>query len=510
MYYKAEKYQSEAIKFIITHKNAAVFLGCSLGKTSITLSALHLLKLNKCPEVDKGKVLIIAPPLAAAETWPSEIQKWDHLKDYNIGVLKGTAKKRIKMLENRTDYDFLSVSADLVAWITEYYGPKWPFETCIVDELSLFKSYSSKRVKALSAVRPYIKRVIGLTGTPAPKGHEDLWAEFKIIDNGAALFPKFGQFKKAYMEPYASIRCPNGKMRDLYRVKRQAEPEIVKKIVPVTLSMKTSDKLKMPDLVTVDHTCSLSDEDLDFQKTFIKQKLMMFKDSEDGKAIVPYTPEELENIIMSDRYEDLVTVKSAGVLANKLQQWASGTIYADDGSAIVCHDAKIDMLGNILVRLAGEPCLIAYWFKSDKKRIEEELVRQGIEPHEILTPDDIQNWNSGKYEACLVHPARCGHGLNLQSGGHNIIWFTPCWSLELYQQMTDRLYRKGQTSDTVVVHRIVAGETIDERIITRLASRDMKQQELFNATGSIEAEDIKNVVLHFVRDTVGVSTPDSL
>ncbi len=506
MRYIAKPYQTEALKFLLTHKNGALFLGCSLGKTSITLTTLHMLKLHNYPEVEKGKVLIVAPPLAAKATWPDELSKWDHLSGYSIKPIAGTPKKREKVLEERCSYDFLTISADLVYWLVDYYGSKWPFETCIIDELSMFKSYNSRRVKSLSKVRKYMKRVIGLTGTPIPKGHEDLWAEYKIVDNGQSLYPRYSDFKNAFMEPYDTIRCTSATGReriiDLWRVTPTGTQEIIERIKPITLAMQTSDKIQMPDLVVTDHICTLSDKLLDFQRSFIKQKLALFKDSDEGKAVVPYTDEELEAIVSENRLGDIITVKSAGVLSIKLLQWASGAVYADDGSVIDCHDVKLDMLSNILARLGGERCLIAYWFKSDREKIEERLIKDGYTPHEILTPEDITNWNNGKYQVCLVHPARCGRSLNIQAGGHHLIWYTLCWSLELYQQLIYRLYRQGQTAGTVVIHRILSKGTVDEKVVDILNKRDLTQQELFYATGSGTDEEIRNVVQHFIEDTL--------
>lgn len=506
MRYKAKPYQTEAIKFVVSLPCAAIFLGCSLGKTVITASGIHLLKKHNYPEVAKGQVLIVAPALAAAETWPSEFAKWDHLSGYKIGVLKGGAKgpeKRIKLLEHRTDYDFITISADLVYWLVDYYGPEWPFTTVVVDELSMFKDGTSRRTKSLIKARKYIKRVIGLTGTPTPSGCEDLWAEFRVVDGGKRLFYKFKDFQNAFMEPYTTVQVPAGQGRtkivDLYRMTPQGKSDVIERIKPITLSMRTTDKIKMPELVTVDHVCKLTPKLLEFQKTFAKDRLALFKNSEEGKAVVPYTYEELSKIIDEGRLDDIVTVKSAGILKFKLQQWASGTIYADDKSAIECHKVKLDMLSNLLIRLGGEHCLIAYWFTADRDRIVKRLERDGYTPHEILTPGDIQRWNNGEYQVCLVHPARCGRSLNLQNGGRHLIWFNLTWSLELYQQLVYRLYRQGQTADTVIIHRIITEDTVDEQMIQLLESRDLLQQDIFTATGSTLDLEIRNIVSHFIE-----------
>lgn len=504
MYYKAKPYQGEAIKYLLARRNAALFLGCSLGKTSVTGSVLHCLKLKNDPDVQKGNVLIIAPALAAEETWPAEFHKWDHLQKYTMLPITGTIKQRVKKLGTRKDFDFLTISAGNISWLVDYYGSKWPFTCVVIDELSMFKSSDSKRVKSLIKIRKYVKRTIGLTGTPMPNGHEDLWAEFRLVDDGERLHRTFKEFKYEFMEPFDTIKVGSpGHQRvvDLWRVTRKGAEEIINRITPITLSMRTIDKLQMPKLIISDHTCTLTPKLKEFQRTFIRDKLALCKDDADGnKVIQPYTLAELEQIMDEDRLGDVITVKSAGVLQFKLQQWANGAVYSDDGSTVYCHDVKAQMLENILTRLGGERALIAYWFKSDREQIKALFDKLKIPCHEILTPKDIQNWNAGLYPVCLVHPARCGRALNLQDGGHHLIWYSLCWSLELYEQLCYRLYRQGQAGDTVVIHRIIVKDTVDEQIRDVLNTRDLEQQELFHKTGDLTPVQVQNIVQHFVEE----------
>lgn len=441
MQYKPYEYQEYATRFIQTHETSAIFLDCGMGKSVITLTAIKDL-------IAKGKarhVLIIAPLRVAQTTWPDEIAKWDHLRGLTYSVAVGSAAQRKAALERRADITI--INRENVEWLIAKSGQKWCYDTVVLDELSSFKSYQAKRFKYLLKVRPFISRIVGLTGTPASNGLMDLWAEFRVLDLGERLGRYITRYREAYFKPDKR----NAQVVFSYKPLPGAEERIYEKISDITISMKAKDYLHLPELV--------------FNDVFVKL---------DEKAERAYA-EFKADMVVELKGEEIDAVNAA-VLSNKLLQMANGAIYAEDGKVIRIHDKKLDALEDMLESANGKPVLVAYWFKHDLQRIKERFPFA----REIKTAEDIRAWNNGEIAMGLIHPASAGHGLNLQRGGSTIIWFGLTWSLELYQQLNARLYRQGQ-KETVIIHHILTEGTMDERVLRAVGEKDKTQSALIDA-----------------------------
>ena len=448
MKFNPHEYQKYAIEYIKTHPVAAILLGCGLGKTSIALTAIDDM-LHDSFEV--RKVLIVAPIRVAKVSWPDEIQKWDHLTDLKYAVAVGTQEERIAALQ--ADADIYIINRENLSWLIDESGLPFDFDMCVLDELSSFKNWQSKRFKSFMKVRPKLKRVIGLTGTPSSNGLMDLFAEFRCLDMGERLGRFIGQYRNSYFKP---DRC-NGNIVYSYKLLPGAEEEIYHKISDITISMKSTDLLQMPELVNSEYTVTLDEKE--------KEKYELLKKD----LILPLT-EGSE-----------ITAANAAALSGKLVQMANGAVYADDGEVISIHDKKLDALEDIIESANGIPVLVAYWYKHDLERISKRLQKLKINYSCISTNASIRDWNDGKIAVCLIHPASAGHGLNLQQGGNIIVWFGLTWSLELYIQTVDRLFRQGQRAETVSVIHIVTKGTIDERIMKALTDKDSTQSALIEA-----------------------------
>ncbi len=447
MIFTPHAYQEYAIKHIIEHKEAALLLSMGMGKTVITLTAIERLMYR---EFEIRKPLIIAPLRVAKNTWPAEIQKWDHLKNLTWSVAAGTAEVRRAAL--RQNADIYIINRENVQWLVEESGLPFDYDMLVIDELSSFKSWQSKRFKALMKVRPRVKRIVGLTGTPSSNGLMDLFAEFKLLDMGKRLGRFIGQYRNAYFAPDKT----NGQIVYSYRPLPGAEEKIYRRIGDITISMKTCGNIRMPELITTNYEVEMSYPEI---RQYVKMKRELMLSLPDGE----------------------VTASNAAVLTGKLLQLASGAIYADDGSVMYLHDRKLDALEDIIEGMNGRPLLVAYWFKHDYDRIAARLTKLGIAFERLDSEASMQRWNAGQIQVALAHPASTGHGLNLQAGGNTICWFTPTWSLELYQQMNARLYRQGQTADTVVIMHIVTKETVDSRVLKALSEKDRIQEALIDA-----------------------------
>lgn len=433
-------YQQYAIDFIESHPTAAVLLDMGLGKTVITLTALNDL-LFDCFEV--SRVLVIAPLRVARNTWPQEIGKWEHLKHLRYSVVVGTEKERRDAL--RKQASLYIINRENVPWLVE--KTDFSYDAIVIDELSSFKSWSSKRFKALMKVRPLAKRVIGLTGTPSGNGLMDLFAEFKVLDMGQRL----GRFITKYRQDYFVPDKRNGQVVFSYVPLPGAEERIYEKIADITISMKASDHLRMPELIESEYSVRMNEAEKKIYTEMCEQLVLQMKGDE-------------------------VTAANAGVLSGKLAQMANGAVYTDDDTTLHIHDRKLDALEDIIESMNGKPLLVAYWFRHDAERIEKRV------PCVRLDSDEsIDCWNRGEIPVALIHPASAGHGLNLQSGGSTLVWFGITWSLELYQQTVARLYRQGQSANTVVVRHIIAEGTIDERILRALKRKDKTQTALIDA-----------------------------
>lgn len=441
MKYVPHDYQQYATEYIKSHPVAAVLLDMGLGKTAISLTALLDLLFDS---FEAHRILVIAPLRVARDTWPAEIEKWDHLSMLTYSVAVGSEKDRKAALMR--DADIYIINRENVQWLVEQSGIPFTFDTVIVDELSSFKNHQSKRFKALMKVRPRIKRIVGLTGTPSANGLMDLWAEFKVLDMGQRLGRFIGMYRNNYFRPDKR----NGQIIYSYKLLPGADKAIYKQISDITISMKATDHLKMPELVMNTHTVELSDDEREHY-------------------------DELKQTLVLQLPEKEITVANAAALTGKLLQMANGAIYDDDGDHIHIHDRKLDALEDLIEGANGKPVLVAYWFKHDLERI-----KSRFKVKEIKSSSDIREWNAGKIPVAVIHPASAGHGLNLQTGGSTLIWFGLTWSLELYQQTNARLWRQGQ-QDTVVIHHIIADDTVDGRVLKALQSKEKIQDSLIAA-----------------------------
>ncbi|WP_283673594.1 DEAD/DEAH box helicase [Butyricicoccus sp. Marseille-Q5471] len=447
MKYEPHEYQTYATQYIEKHPIAAVLLDMGLGKTSITLTALNDLLFDS---FEAHRILVIAPLRVARDTWPAEADKWDHLQSLICSIVVGTeAERRAALLKPA---DIYIINRENVQWLIEDSKLPFNFDTVVVDELSSFKNYQAKRFRALMKVRPTVKRIIGLTGTPSSNGLMDLWAVFRLLDMGARL----GRFISRYRLEYFQPDKRNGQVVFSYKPLPGAEQRIYDKISDITISMRSTDLLQMPELVSSEYTVRLSDEE---RKRYdgLKQDLVL--QLPDGE----------------------ITAANAAALTGKLCQMANGAIYTDDGGTVNLHDRKLDALEDIIEAAGGKPLLVAYWFKHDLARITERLQKLHIPFSKLDSSESIRRWNHGELPVALIHPASAGHGLNLQSGGSVLVWFGMTWSLELYQQTNARLWRQGQNAETVVVQHIVAKGTIDERILKVLSKKDSTQAALIDA-----------------------------
>ena len=413
----------------------------------ITLTAIEKLMYQ---EFEVRKPLIIAPLRVARDTWPAEIQKWDHLEGMTWSVITGTAQERLAALQKKAD--IYIINRENVQWLVEQSGMPFDYDMLVIDELSSFKSWQAKRFKALMKVRPFVKRVVGLTGTPTSGGLMDLFAEFRLLDMGQRLGRFIGQYRNTFFRPDRV----NGPIVYSYKPLPGAEEEIYRRIGDITISMKACGHLKMPELITTNYEVEMSPAE---QKAYEAMKEELVLSLPDGE----------------------VTAANAAVLTGKLLQMSSGAIYTDEGNTIRIHDRKLDALEDIIEGMNGRPLLLGYWFKHDLQRITERLTKIGIPFERLDSEASMKRWNAGQIQVGLAHPASTGHGLNLQEGGSTICWFSPTWSLELYQQMNARLYRQGQKAETVVITHIVTKGTVDSRVLKALSEKDRIQEALIAA-----------------------------
>lgn len=441
MKYKPHSYQEYAIRYIETHPISALLIDMGLGKTSITLTAIRNLLFDS---FEVCKVLVIAPLRVAKNTWTDEIKKWEHLSTLTYSLIVGNENERLSALNEKAD--IYIINRENVDWLVNKSGYKFDFDMVVIDELSSFKNHQSKRFKSLMKVRPFVKRIVGLTGTPSSNGLMDLFAEFKILDMGKRLGYFIGQYRNTYFKPDKM----NGPIVYSYKPLPNAENAIYEKISDITVSMKANEYLKMPELLTSNYVVELSNSE---KNQYDEMKKSLVLEITDGE----------------------ITASNAASLSNKLCQLSNGAIYDDEQNIVEIHDRKLEALEDIIESMNGKPLLIAYWYRHDLERI-----KSRFSVREIKTSEDISDWNDGKIPVALIHPASAGHGLNLQSGGSTLVWFGLTWSLELYQQTNARLYRQGQ-KNTVVIQHIIAKGTIDEQILKALQRKDKTQSDLIDA-----------------------------
>lgn len=405
-------------------------------------------------QLSVSKTLVIAPLRVARDTWPAEIQKWDHLHDMDISVIVGDAKTRVSAV-TRPAMIYV-MNRENVKWLVDYYeknGWRWDFDCVVIDELSSFKNHQSQRFKWLRKIRPYVKRWIGLTGTPTSNGLMDLWAEIGILDGGERLGKFIGRYREAYFRPGAMN--PHTGIVYQYILRPGAEEQIYKKISDMTISMKALDYLQMPECVSVSHEVQMSPAEKDIYDR-MKHDLIIPLDDGDIDAM------------------------NAASLSNKLLQMSNGAVYDENGNVRVIHQRKLEALEDLIEAANGQPVLVAYWYRHDRDRIQEYLKAQGYTSRELKESRDFQDWNAGRIPVALIHPASVGHGLNIQEGGHILIWFGLTWSLEMYMQTNARLWRQGQ-KNTVTIHHITTKGTVDEDVMAALADKDITQEKLIAA-----------------------------
>ena len=447
MRYSPHEYQRYATEYIETHPVAAVLLDMGLGKTSITLTALNNLLFDS---FEVCRILVIAPLRVARNTWGAEIEKWDHLKELKYSVAVGTETERMAALRKKAD--IYLINRENVQWLISESGIPFDFDMVVIDELSSFKNHQTKRFRALMKVRPKVKRIVGLTGTPSSNGLMDLWAEFRLLDMGERLGRFIGQYRTSYFRPDKQ----NGQVVFSYKPLPGAEKQIYGKLSDITISMKSTDHLQMPELINSRYTVYLSEKEDSRYADLKKDLVLQLPDGE-------------------------ITAANAASLSGKLSQMANGAVYTDAGETVAIHERKLDALEDIIEAANGKPVLVAYWFRHDLKRISGRLQKLKIPYARLDTDGSIRKWNAGEIPVALIHPASAGHGLNLQGGGNTLVWFGLTWSLELYQQTVARLWRQGQQSETVVVQHIITKGTIDERIMKALSEKDTTQAALIDA-----------------------------
>lgn len=445
MQFKPWNYQQYSINHIIDHKASGLFLDMGMGKTVSTLTAIdNLIFLGEV-----NKVLVIAPLRVAEDTWSTEVDKWDHLKHLRISKILGTKKQREEALNK--DADIYVTNRENVDWLVNECFDSWIWDMVVIDELSSFKSSKAIRFRALKKVRPYFKRIVGLTGTPAPNSLIDLWPQIYLLDGGQRLGKTITGFKDRYFNPGRR----NGYVVYNWELKEGSEAAIQNKISDICISMKADDYLDLPERIDNKVEISLS-----------KKSMGIYK--------------KLEKDLIIELDEEDITAANAAVLTNKLLQMANGAIYSESKEVVNIHDEKLEKLEEIIDTSNGKSVLVFYNFKHDYNRISEMLTKKKTTYQTLNTSEDIKNWNDGKIQVALLHPASAGHGLNLQYGGNIIVWFGLTWSLELYQQANARLHRQGQ-KETVIIHHLISKGTVDEDVMNVLANKEINQDMLLEA-----------------------------
>ncbi|MEK5052061.1 DEAD/DEAH box helicase [Niallia sp. FSL K6-0212] len=446
MNFTPHNYQRYCIERVLDTPALGLLLDMGLGKTVITLTAVNDLKYNRFAV---NKILVIAPKKVAESTWVKEASKWDHLKLLRFSTVLGSQAKRIKSLN--TPADIYVINRENVPWLVEYYKNAWPFDMVIVDEFSSFKNHQAKRFKSLKWVRPHIKRIVGLTGTPAPNGMLDLWAQVYLLDGGERLGKTITGFRERYFEP-------DQRNRDrvfTYSPKQGADERIQQLIGDICVSMKAEDYLELPDIV------------------FNTVPIIL-----DSKAEKAYNKLETEMLLQVD--ETTIDAGSAAVLTNKLLQLCNGAVYDEERNVVNIHDCKLEAFMELIEGLNGKPALVFYNFQHDKDRIKKALVKTNLRVRELKTPQDETDWNNREIDILLAHPASAAYGLNLQQGGNHVVWFGLNWSLELYQQANKRLHRQGQT-EKVIIHHLTVSGGVDEDVVRALENKTNTQDDLMAA-----------------------------
>lgn len=448
MKFEPHNYQAYAIDRVLTDSRLGLFLDMGLGKTVITLTAINELKYNRWAV---QKVLVVAPKKVAEATWQAEAATWDHLRHMRIVSVLGSAQKRVRLLN--TPADVYVINRENVTWLVDYYRNAWPFDMVVLDESSSFKNPSSKRFKSLRLVLRYIRRLVLLTGTPAPNGLADLWAQIYLLDEGERLGRTVTSFREAFFtQDYAHP----GQQYRTYSPQEGADNRIRAAISDICVSMKAEDFLSLPE--------------------YIEDVVPVELDPPARKA---YDKLEREMLLQVD--EATITAGSAAVLNGKLLQLCSGAVYDEDKNAVEIHRCKVDAFLEVLEQLQGQHVLVFYWFQHERDRLVDALAGSGLRVRVYQGAEDETAWNAGEVDVLLAHPVSCGYGLNLQRGGHHMVWFGfPNWALEVYQQACKRLHRQGQQFP-VVSHLLVVQGGMDEDVVASLRDKGDTQEALMQA-----------------------------
>ena len=448
MIYRPYEYQRTAMRWIIDHPRCGLFLDMGLGKTVSTLTAIQEL-MDDC---EVSRVLVVAPKKVAETTWTTEAQKWEHLKSLRVVKVLGTEKQRCMALQEKADV--YVTGRDNFVWLVGKYGGMLPFDALVIDELTSFKSSKSERFKAMRIAVPSVRRVIGLTGTPAPNGLIDLWAQMYCLDMGERLGKSVTKYRETYFETHKwnniIVRCS---------AKKGCEAIIRNKISDICLSMQAKDYLTLPDLLTHRVDVMLSAATMERYRKFEREKVLEFRDAHAG---------EPSNVLAN----------SAAGLMNKLSQFANGAVYDDERNVHEVHHEKLDKLLEIVEAANGSSVLVFYQYKHDISRIMKKLKGYKVVAYEGA--EQLERWNAGEIDVLLAHPASTAYGLNMQDGGHYIVWFGTGWNLEHYQQANARLHRQGQ-KHPVTVYKLICPGTVDERADASLESKSGVQQGLLDS-----------------------------
>lgn len=448
MRYEPHEYQRRCINKMIKEPRLGLFLGMGLGKTSITLTAINeMLFYAKTAK----RVLIIAPKKVAETTWSDEKNKWDHLKHLRISKILGDKDTRLRAA--LVESDIYVINRENVKWLVDRFRTNWIWDTVVIDELSSFKNPKAIRFKKLKSMLPHIRRLYGLTGTPAANGLLDLWSQLFLLDRGERLGKTLTSYRNSYFLPDKR----NGSIIYSYRLKSGADKVIRDKISDICLTMRSEEYIELPDKLVIDYGVTLPEAD--FRRYEAMQRDMILE--------LP---------------EGEITAASAAAVTNKLLQIASGAVYDEDGEATLLHDEKLAALGEIIEASQGEPVLVFYNFKFEKERI----LKKFPEARE-LNENSIKAWNRGEVPLLIAHPASSAYGLNLQDGGSHIVWLSPTWNLEQYEQANARLHRQGQ-SKPVVIHRLIAKDTVDEVVVKALESKNKIQDSLLKNLENLQRE----------------------
>lgn len=440
MKFTPHEYQKFCIQKILDVKKVGIWQDMGLGKTVTTLTAVKELKYNR---FQVCKVLVIAPKKVAEGTWTKEAAKWDHTKMLRVSPVLGSQAKRIRALN--TPADLYVINRENICWLVDYYRNAWPFDMVVIDESSSFKSHSAKRFKALAGIRSRISRMVELTGTPSPNGLADLWSQVYLLDGGERLGKRYSQFRERYFQP--DKRGADGMIYS-YEAKPGTEESILAKISDICISMKAEDYLELPDLIYHEVPVEL-----------------------DKKSWKSYQDLERKMILELPEDDELISVTSAAALSNKLLQLANGAVYDEDRQVHEVHDCKIEAFLELVESLQGKPVLVFYNYQHDRERILKALEKSGLRIRELKTTQDEDDWNAGRIDILLTHPASSAYGLNLQQGGNHVIWFGLTWNYELYTQANKRLHRQGQVNK-VIIHHLVSTGTRDEDVMTALKRKD--------------------------------------